>query len=284
MTYEHPGDGGLDYMTCRYGTSRVLFRGPRQKLIPPYTVFFGGTETYGRFVRDPFPAIVAKRTGLRCINMGCMNAGPDVFACDADLLAVAARADTVVLQLAGAHNLSNRFYSVHPRRNDRFLAPSALLRKLYPEVDFTEFSFTRHLLGTLEEICPARFAQVVEELQACWLKRVKLILREAGPKVILLWLSDGPPPAEATSFSQGRDPALVDIAMVAQVAAQATTLVEVRRTPACQTDATAGMIHTEFEAAIAAETIGPAVHERIAKAILPPIWDLSAAQTGAEGA
>lgn len=30
MTYDALGAGALDYLPCRYGTSKLLFRGPRR--------------------------------------------------------------------------------------------------------------------------------------------------------------------------------------------------------------------------------------------------------------
>ena len=56
-----------------------------------------------------------------------------------------------MIQVSGAQNLSNRFHAVHPRRNDRFLRASTLLKTIYRDVDFTEFNFTRHLLTTLRD-------------------------------------------------------------------------------------------------------------------------------------
>ena len=51
MTFAMTAPGALDYFPCRYGRSRVLFRGPRRPLDVPYVAFLGGTETYGRFLR-----------------------------------------------------------------------------------------------------------------------------------------------------------------------------------------------------------------------------------------
>ena len=73
-----------------------------------------------------------------------------------------------VVQVMGAQNLTNRFYTVHPRRNDRFLRAAPDLQALYPEVDFTEFHFTRHLLRTLRWSSADRFEVVAEELRAVW--------------------------------------------------------------------------------------------------------------------
>ncbi len=60
------------------------------------------------------------------------------------LLEIAAAGKVTVIQVMGAQNLSNRFYRVHPRRNDRFLEgvrPAG--SRSISEVDFTEFHFNR---------------------------------------------------------------------------------------------------------------------------------------------
>jgi hypothetical protein len=129
MTYYALGAGALDYLPCRYGTSKLLFRGPRRPLKEPYIAFLGGTETYGKFIANPFPELIEQSIGRTCVNLGCVNAGVDVFATDPQIVKIASGADVTVLQLMGAHNMSNRFYTVHPRRKDRFLKPSTLLQR-----------------------------------------------------------------------------------------------------------------------------------------------------------
>ena len=152
MAYERMGETTLDYLPCRYGGCRLLFRGPQRRLEGSYAAFLGGTETYGKFIERPFPALVEARTGLRCVNFGWPNAGVDVFLNEPELLKMAGAARVVVLQVPCAPNLSNRYYSVHPRRNDRFVTATPRLQSLFPEVDFTEFHFTRHLLSRLRRV------------------------------------------------------------------------------------------------------------------------------------
>ncbi|MEL6204812.1 MAG: DUF6473 family protein [Pseudomonadota bacterium] len=269
MAFERPGGRVLDYQMCRYGKSRLLVRGPKQRLTPPYTLFFGGTETFGRFVARPFPDLIASRVGLKTVNMGCVNAGLDAFASDPSLLTAAARSETTVIQVVGAHNLTNRFYTVHPRRNDRFITATPLLRNLYPEVDFTEFSFTRHMLTALETVSPERLQTVATELQDVWLQRMKLILREAGPSCVLLWLADAVPPQSALSILDGADPLFVDVPMMAQVGAMADVLVEAIPSRPAREAGTDGMVFTEFETPTARETAGPAVHDEVASHLIP---------------
>ena len=63
-----------------------------------------------------------------------------------------------VVQVMGANYLSNRFYSVHPRRNDRFLRASTVMQAIFNDVDFSDFTFTRHMLGALYELSPEALA------------------------------------------------------------------------------------------------------------------------------
>lgn len=269
MAYVRPGSGGLDYSLCRYGASRLLVRGPKQRLVPPYTIFFGGSETFGRFVARPFPELLVETGGLRCVNMGCINAGVDAFADDPALIAAAARADATVIQILGAHNLSNRFYTVHPRRNDRFIGATPELAALYPEVDFTEFSFTRHLLTTLERTCPDRFAKVIDALQSRWMAQMTSLIDRCGARTILLWIGPSRPPQEARQIASGPDPLFVDVAMIARLAARADDLVTVVPSAAARAAGTRGMVFDEVEAPVAAQTAGPAVHAEIADALGP---------------
>ena len=154
MNYANLDQESLDYFPCRYGASKQLFRGPRRRLEGDFVAFLGGTETYGKFMETPYPAMIEHETGVRSVNLGCVNAGIDAYFSDKSLLDICSKARATVIQVMGAQNMSNRFYAVHPRRNDRFLKASGLLEKIYPEVDFTDFSFTRHLLATQKDISP----------------------------------------------------------------------------------------------------------------------------------
>ena len=174
MAFAFQGAAALDYSVCRYGSSKVQFRGPRCDLSGPYVACLGGTETFGKFVPDPFPALVQGRLGIPIANLGCVNAGLDVFLNEPAIADVAAGAKVTVLQILGVQNLSNRYYTVHPRRNDRFVHAAPGLKALYRDVDFTEFHFTRHLLGVLAHL-PVSWTALGEGL------RMNLSLQRALP-------------------------------------------------------------------------------------------------------
>lgn len=79
MAFEYSGDGALDYFPCRYGKSKLLFRGPRRHLSEPYCAALGGGETYGKFVAAPWPVLLEARLNFPIVNFGYLNAGIDVF-------------------------------------------------------------------------------------------------------------------------------------------------------------------------------------------------------------
>lgn len=266
MAYAYAGDGALDYRPCQYGQSRLVFRGPRRDLDLPFVAALGGTETYGKFVPEPWPARLEALTGLRMVNLGCVNAGPDVYLTDDGVIEVAQRARLAFVQVMGAANLTNRFYAVHPRRNDRFLRASPALTALYPEVDFTNFHFTRHLLTTLQQVAPRRFETVVAELRQAWVTRMQALVARIGAPVVLVWIADAPAPAAPTSVI-GRDPLFVDATMLAAAGIGARAMVQALISPAARKAGVEGMVIPALEAPAAAGLPGPEAHDEIAAAL-----------------
>lgn len=271
MAYEKQGAEPLDYAPCRYGTSKLLFRGPKRGMDERYAAFLGGTETYGKFIEQPFPALVEAQTDMACVNLGWPNAGLDVMACDEAIVRAASGSAVTVLQVPGAQSLSNRYYSVHPRRNDRFVQPSPLLRAMFADVDFTEFHFIRHLLRHLSHVSSERFAMLRDELQAAWVARMTLLLGKIDAPVLLLWVSSHKPPEHADDPEISADPAFVTRAMLEAVRGHTAQIVDATLSQGARLAGIAGMVHSEFEANIAAELPGPAAHEEVAQHLAPLI-------------
>ncbi|MCQ0092407.1 DUF6473 family protein [Roseovarius sp. M141] len=269
MAYEMQGAQPLDYAPCRYGASKLLFRGPKRSTEGRYAAFLGGIETYGKFIERPFPALVEMQTGMACVNLGWPNAGLDMLVGDDEIVRAASGAAVAVLQVPGAQSLSNRYYSVHPRRNDRFVQPSPLLRAMFGEVDFTEFHFVRHLLRHLSHVSSEQFALLRDELQAAWVARMTLLLRRIDAPVLLLWMSAHTPPEHAGDPEICADPALVTRAMLEAVRGHAAQIVDATLSHAARSAGIAGMVHSEFEANIAAELPGPAAHKEVAQHLVP---------------
>lgn len=271
MTYDVLGAGALNYAPCRYGNSRILFRGPQRRLDAPYLAFIGGTETYGKFIKAPFPALVESKIGVNCINFGVANAGVDAFLNEGVLLDAAQGSQVNVLQVVGTQNLSNRYYTVHPRRNDRFVNASTLLTSIYPEVDFSEFHFTRHMLNTLYRTSPERFSVVRGELQEAWMARMRLLLRRMGGNTLLVWFADHAPSDAAAEEKLNpeacSDPLFVTRKMIDDLRGHLSGYIEVTASTDALQAGTKGMVFSEMETPAARKMMGPTAHGEAASQI-----------------
>lgn len=267
MSYVTRAGEALDYFPCRYGASKLLFRGPRRKIDSAYVAVLGGTETYGRFVERPYPMLVEAETGHRMVNLGYVNAGIDAFLQDQSVLDLCAGAEATVIQMLGAQNLTNRFYAVHPRRNDRFLSATPLMKTLFRDVDFTEFNFTRHLLATLQQRSPERFGMVAEELQSVWTARMTALLNAVGGRKVLLWIGEEAPGDGRTLNAGAPDPLFVTRAMIDGLRPLVADVVEVVESPKARATGTSGMVFGPEEEGAAATTLNLAVHQEVAGAL-----------------
>ncbi len=264
----------LEYHPCRYGSSKILFRGPARRVRGDYIAFLGGSETFGRFTEAPFPDIVEESTGITSINLGCLRAGIDAYLTSPGLMDICSMSQATVIQVMGAANMSNRFYTVDPRHNDHFLRASKRFKELFPDVDFTEFDQTGHMLTELARAGADRLHQVRHELQSAWVARMRNMLRQIdGPK-ILLWLSDHAPFSAAEGGTICRDPLFVDRAMLNAVSEGADALIEIVATREEVETGRDLLIHSDMENGAAMEMLGPVVHDRVAKAISSVIGDL----------
>jgi hypothetical protein len=269
MAYLTAGAGAPEVASCHYGTSKLAFRGPQRDLAGRYVAVIGGTETFGKYVAQPFADHLEVSLGLPVVNLGVANAGPEVFLADDEITRIGRRAQAVVVQMVGAQNQSNPFYTVHPRRNDRVLGVTAAMRGLFPEVDFTEFHFTRHLLQSLQVRSRERFAIIAAQLQARWVERTAALLQGLGPQVVLLWAGAQAPLVDASTQIGPRYPALVDAGMVAKVVPLAQRYLEL-----CPPTERPAMDDFLQNMALEAGVMGLRGHRVIAERLVPVLRDM----------
>ena len=224
MSFEARGAAAPDQSVVGYPGSSLRFRGPGGDLAQAHVLCLGGTETFGRFVDAPYPNLLADKLGTDVINMGVAGGGLDVVLNDAAIADAMGTATEIVLQVQGAQNISNRLYTVHPRRNDRFVRASDILRTIYRDVDFTEFHFTRHMLEHLRGLSLDRFDIVRNELRVAWMARMKRFLCDAKVPVHLLWLACRPPSDDEPEDTLSDEPMFVTSAMLEAAAKQAASL------------------------------------------------------------
>lgn len=274
MSFEKLSTSGLNYAPCRYGESKVPFRGPKRDISKPYGVVLGGTEAYGKFVIEPFAAKLEGITGQQVVNLGVINGGMGFYNNDSDLSSICRKADFTIVHLTGAQFISNRFYAVHPRRNDRLVKPSKFLTSLYRDVDFSQFTFVGHMLQELRVLSPERFALVQEELREAWLARMRDLMAICGGRKVLLWLANRTPGAADTPLESAGGPAFVNHEMVEAACAFADDYLEIVAT---HDEIAAGfgrMVFSDIEEPVAREMLGPVVHDRVASALCELLYGL----------
>lgn len=271
MKQEYIFGAELAYTPCRYGSSRMLFRGPRRRLDRPYIAFLGGTETFGKYIERPFPALIEKEVRQTCVNLGCVHGGIDTYVNDKTVMDICSGADMTVLQITASCNMSNRFYSVHPRRNDRFQKPSTVLKAIYDDVDFSEFSFTAEMLGALMAASPDRFDILVAELSQAWIARMRQMLHQIGRNVTLLWLSkeeltDTHWSAQINPLKT--EPLFVTRSMVEELRPLVSDIVQVKPSRGAIAEGTRGMVFPEGQEKEAAQMMGLAGHAEVSDALI----------------
>ncbi|MFA3920353.1 DUF6473 family protein [Ruegeria hyattellae] len=267
MSYQAPGAPSPEDVTCFYGNSKLPVRGPRRALDARYLACLGGTETFGRFVPTPYCELLERRLRRKTVNLGGVNCGLDAWLGDPDLISIAKGAELCVLQLSALHQLSNRFYRVHPRRNDRFLRASDGLQALFPDVDFTEIHFTGHLMRHLQAADAERFETVQTELERVWLDRMQHLIAVLDTNVVLLRL-------QIETENLIGDPAPVSARMLSRIAPQAQATLDIPVHPAGQSMELGDMIFGTLQQPAAEHMLGPAAHQVIADRLARSIRDL----------
>ncbi|MGD1923201.1 MAG: DUF6473 family protein [Paracoccaceae bacterium] len=277
---EHQIDDPLfDYKVYRFGRTRQIFRGPQPDLRGRYIAFIGGSSTFGRYCDNPYPDIVARETGQTILNLGTDGAGPGFFLADPEVLRAAMDADLTIVQVMCATATSNRMFAVRPRRNLRLHTVSDLLAGIYPEVDFSRFSFTRAMLKHLHALDETRFKLVFNEMKNAWIGRMQTLLSTIETKTLLFYMSQRapddliPPSGDITDMKY---PQFVDRAMLDAVKPAADGYVEYVSSEGMPQDLRVDGNPVLFRPSGEpisenAEFASPEMHEGAANAMLPEI-------------
>jgi len=219
----------IDYQNYRFGRSRQRFRGPKPDLSKPYVAFIGGSETYGKFVAEPYPKLIQDRIDLTCANWGTPGAGPSFFLKDPAVMEACSAAQVCVISVMGAVSMSNRLYSVFKRRNARLRSTSEVLEALYPDMNLSEFRFAHNMLYRMYRTDPKNFRVVELELQQAWVARMRELMEDIETARVLVWMSTRSPD-EGCALDKRESfvtpPAFVTRDMLEQIAPMADMLIE----------------------------------------------------------
>jgi len=268
----------FDYQLYRFGRSQQLFRGPAPDRAGGYVACLGGAATFGRFTRRPFPTLLAEGLDVPVVNLGAEGAGPGFFLRDSEVLEVAARARACVVQVMGAPEMSNRLYTVRPRRNQRLFAVSDLLCQIYPEVRFDQFVRVDRMLDHLAMLDGKRFTMIATEIRNAWIGRMTTLLSSIETDVMLFWFSQRRPEDAALTDRPSRSiaPSMVDRDMVDAVADAAHGYVECISSAGLPQDLTEGGRPVYFrpkgDPIVENRTLpSPEMHVQAAELLLPVV-------------
>ncbi len=141
-----------------------------------------------------------------------------------------------------------------------------MLVSIYPEVDFTNFHFNKHMLTDLRTLSAERYWIVEQEIREAWIARMCTLLSRISGRVILVWISRRSPNDLERVLT---DPMHVTGEMLELVAPHATDYIEIVLSQDALTNRTDGMIFSQMEAPAAREMLGPKAHVEIADALSP---------------
>lgn len=274
MTFQSIVRSGLDYQEYRYGRARKLYRGPKPDLSGSYIACLGGSETYGRFAQSPWPAQLEEQLEYPVANFGQLGAGAGFFLKDPVLLESCSKARACVISITGAHLVSNRLFSVYPRRNQRLQGVSEMLEALYPEIDFGIYRFALHMLVALERASPDRFRVVEVELRNAWIARMRELLNSIETVKALLWLSPDSPDDETRMTperARDRPPGFVNRQMINAIRADVSCYVEY---VASDTAMKAPRVADPNDATVSMRYPSDRMHEEAAQLLAHPIFKM----------
>ncbi len=266
----------IDYQQYRFGRAQQRFRGPRPDLSKPYIACIGGSEVYGKFVRDPFSQIIQNNLGMPVANWGTPGAGPSFFLKDPVVLEACSNAKICIISAMGAVAMSNRLYSVFKRRNSRLRTVSPMLRGIYPDVDFSQIRYAHNLLRKLHREDPAKFTILIVELQQAWVARMRELLDDIETTKVLLWMSSRSPdddagPERTENFV--KFPAFVNRDMFEEIAPLVDVVVEYVAADELGQDRYDGRVFDEAGVAPISWP-GPTMHAQTAELLEPSLRDL----------
>ena len=206
----------LDYpMEQLHGT---WFRGPLDRG-PGAIAWLGAAQTFGRYVADPFPAIVGSRLGLGTLNLGGAGTSPEYYLRRPILFDEVNRCPVAVIQVMSARGIDyGSFRSAEGRvggvRTDTGLPAESL-------------DVINGLLARGESHEAHR---LIEESQRAWVEKMTRLFESVTCRTVLLYISFEEPPEEVvvndTMVKKGF-PQLVSLEMIRDIAPLADDFVSV---------------------------------------------------------
>lgn len=183
--YQRDDERIIDYDLWRVDGLDSDLRGPQPDLVRgQYAVAIGAAQTFGRFVKHPYPELLSERIGFPVVNLGFSGAGPSFFLQRSHLLKGINDARFVIVQMMSGRSISNSRFEVQKNQGvvvDRGQPGS---RPLFAETAY------RSLLHEGTDDVAARLRA---EIRWRYIQENLNLLAAIKPPKILLYFSVRPP-------------------------------------------------------------------------------------------
>jgi len=148
------------------------------------------------------------------------------------------------------------------------------MQAIYNDVDFSDFTFTRHMLGSLYEKSAERFDIVVQELREAWVARMRNMLGQIGPRAVLLWFSTEPlddTPWNMRESGMQSDPLFINAEMIDSLRDIVSDVVVANPSEIALGQGTRGMYFSPMQQKAASEMLGVACHQEATAKLVPSL-------------
>ena len=264
----------VDYQLYQMPNIDEWFRGPEfQRSTGEYISFIGAAQTFGTFVRYPFPAILAERLPVATVNLGIGGAGPRRFLQDARLLEVANAGKATVVQVMSGRSAENSRYEL-------LNGCSAMRPK--GEVGGS-WQFAEYVWRQLHtQLSPRDFKILVDETRRDWCEHMQRLLDAITTPKILLWISRRAPAYDddfrsADGVMNGF-PHFVNESMLASIIEHADLFVDATSSRGCPQTLSSRITGTPYTVVRPEISFkynnhypSPAMHEDIASGLIEPL-------------
>lgn len=181
--YQNEVLGAIDYALhdTPYG---FKVRGPyssRQEWIRESISFIGAAQTFGHFVKTPFPRLVSEVFSVNALNAGVSGAGPELFLSNDRLIEDINRSKLCVIQVMSGRSSSNRYFTISGGSSMGRLQVNDITRERIQGHD---------AFGVLlKELSEAELRDVVDETLENYAASYRDLCRRITVKKILLWVA-----------------------------------------------------------------------------------------------